>query len=32
MKIYIVTDMEGISGIWRPEQVQKGHSEYEKAR
>lgn len=32
MKIYIVTDMEGISGIWRPEQVQKGHPEYEKAR
>jgi len=32
MKIYIVTDMEGVSGIWRPEQVQKGHSEYEAAR
>ncbi|MBS7610930.1 M55 family metallopeptidase [Candidatus Bathyarchaeota archaeon] len=32
MKIYIITDMEGISGIWRPEQVQKGHPEYEKAR
>lgn len=32
MKIYILTDMEGISGIWRPEQVQKGNPEYEKAR
>jgi D-amino peptidase len=32
MKIYILTDMEGVSGIWRPEQVQKGCPEYEKAR
>jgi len=32
MKIYILTDMEGISGIWRPEQVQKGNPEYERAR
>lgn len=32
MKIYIITDMEGVSGIWRPEQVQEGHPEYEKAR
>lgn len=32
MKIYVLTDMEGISGIWRPEQVQKGTPEYERAR
>ncbi|MEM1601762.1 MAG: M55 family metallopeptidase [Candidatus Bathyarchaeia archaeon] len=32
VKIYILTDMEGISGIWRPEQVQKGTSEYERGR
>lgn len=32
MKIYILTDMEGISGICRPEQVQKGNPEYERCR
>ncbi|MEM1997775.1 MAG: M55 family metallopeptidase [Candidatus Bathyarchaeia archaeon] len=32
MKIYVLTDMEGISGIWRPEQVQKGNPEYERSR
>jgi len=32
MKIYILTDMEGISGIWCPEQVQKGQPEYEQGR
>jgi len=32
MKIYIATDMEGISGIWCPEQVQMGSVQYEAAR
>ena len=32
MKIYIMTDMEGISGINREVQVQPGRPEYEAAR
>ena len=32
MKIYISVDMEGIGGVVRPEQVQRGTTEYEQAR
>ena len=32
MKIYILCDMEGASGIWQPEQVQRGTPEYNIAR
>ena len=32
VRIYIATDMEGVSGIWQQEQVQPGRPEYEQAR
>jgi len=32
MKIYILCDMEGTSGIWQPEQVQRGTPEYAEGR
>jgi len=32
MKIYILCDMEGTSGIWRPEQVQRDRPEYAEGR
>jgi len=32
MKIYIMTDMEGISGIRRPEQTDRNHPSYQEAR
>jgi D-amino peptidase len=32
MKIYILCDMEGTSGIWRPEQVQRDNSQYADGR
>ena len=32
MKIYILCDMEGTSGIWRPEQVDRGCPEYQQGR
>jgi D-amino peptidase len=32
MKIYILCDMEGTSGIWRPEQVDSAQAEYQQGR
>jgi D-amino peptidase len=32
MKIYISTDMEGIAGVWQPEQCRKGTPEFAEAR
>lgn len=31
-RILISMDIEGVAGVWRPEQTQAGHSEYERAR
>ena len=31
-KILISMDIEGVAGVWRPEQTQAGHTEYERAR
>jgi len=32
MKVYVMTDMEGISGVWQDVQVQSGQARYEEAR
>ncbi len=32
VKVYMMTDMEGISGVWQDVQVQSGNSRYEEAR
>ena len=31
-KILIAVDIEGVAGVWRPEQTQAGNAEYERAR
>ena len=31
-KILIAVDIEGVAGVWRPEQVQAGNADYERAR
>jgi len=31
-KILIAVDIEGVAGVWRPEQTQAGQSDYERAR
>ena len=31
-KILITVDIEGVAGVWRPEQVQAGNADYERAR
>ena len=32
MMIYTSADMEGVAGVWQPEQCSKGTREYEEAR
>jgi D-amino peptidase len=32
MKILVAVDIEGVAGVWRPEQTQPGNADYERAR